>query len=281
MADYDPIESFIRIAAALRSLSEQDPIFAERVRRQAELYKQMAIAEPSSLRREIEQMHAQPGLSADFVRHFLEIALEIPRPPSDDFDFCPSANDLFHFFRRGVEGSSPQAINELISAALNFDMGILRAALIEAMQPDPSASFERRTRVLSDVLKNTAENWYKPILKCALKVSYRVRGRTDAIVPDELGALMGACRDSHDVPLSILSDHVRIIRNSVAHSQAHFDLVNLTVTFVNQNRRGVRETLGPISWDQLKEISDQFLELCWALSLVCRRQRRLTANRDT
>ena len=86
---------------------------------------------------------------------------------------------------------TPTLVHALLNATLDFDMPILRAALIEAMHPPTQNGFEYRVRVLSEVLRIVAEDWYKPILKCALTVSFRSRGRLDSAVPKELGALLG------------------------------------------------------------------------------------------
>jgi hypothetical protein len=276
MNNQDHIDVFLRLVTALQHLKDREPAFAERARVQAELYREMAIAEPQTLRRELERLHAKPGLSPDFLRSVLELALQVPPPKELDFPFYPPAQDLFHFIARGAAATSPATAHALLAEALSFDLAVLRAALIEALRPAESSAFENRARVLAEMLRKIGEDWYKPILQCVLALSFRSRGKTDAVVPQELGAVMARCRDSHDIPATLLRDDIRIIRNAVAHSHLKFDLDAQQLTFVNKKPDGREESLGPLSWDSLESIGNDILDCCWALALVCKRQYRLT-----
>ena len=69
---------------AMQSLAEREPEFAARVKRQAELFRDMAIWEPESLRRELERLHAVPGLSR-LPAELRERLVEVPPESSQDF----------------------------------------------------------------------------------------------------------------------------------------------------------------------------------------------------
>jgi len=272
------IERIIYAALADRVMGAADPVYAERVKRQAELYKQMAISEPVTLRHELTKMHEEPGISPDFRERYLEPMSGIQFSMSEDFAFFAPAQDCFHFIRRVAQNLPAKFVHDILQKTLLMDWRISRAALLEATNLDESVGFERRTRILADVMRRAAEGWYKPFLTCALTMSYRSRSCTTAIVPDELEAAMAACHDSNDVPKTILLDTARIVRNATAHSGLEFQLSSSEVTFVNTRRNGQREVLGPLSWDGVKELADDLINLCWALTIVWQRQRRLLAG---
>ena len=270
-------ERFRRLFLSFDKLFCGDETFAERVRKQIQLYREKAIDEPSSLRQELKALHAR-GLSEDFAQNVGELSGDLSEWTSHEFDFFPPAHDFFRFVKKCVEGIGRVPAHAQISTTLEFDMPVLRARLIESMRQPLTIAFERRVRVLSDVLRDSAEAWYKPLLRFALTFSRASDGRSVARVPSELGMLLTSCRTSTGIPSSILFEPIRIIRNSVAHSQTEIDLDRAAVTYVNLNRKGEREAIGPLSWDEVLRLSDAYLFLCWSMTIVLRRHRRLTGR---
>ena len=117
-----------------------------------------------------------------------------------------------------------------------------------------SLPFETRAVALSNCLASVAESWYKPLLQFLLRLSRAVVS-VDSAVPNELGAVMGQCRElwasSMRELLPLLDDRLRIIRNSEAHRHTRIDPRANTIAWVNARRDGTQEVLGPVGSDAL------------------------------
>lgn len=274
----DPLEFLAKFGAAVQTLAERQPKFAERLARHVQLYQELAVTEPLTLRARLEELYSSGELPAQLAQDLLECLAAVSSGAPEGFAYYPPAQDLNDFLEWAIGASSPDAVHRHLSAALKFDMRVLRAGLIEAAKTEESVGFERRVRTLADMLSRCAEQWYRPILGAALSIAYEAGGKVRAKVPRELGALMAAIADSDTVPPSILYDGIRIMRNATAHSGIMIDLASQTVTFVNHKRSGDTETLGPLAWGDLVRAAWGCVWAWSALALVCRRVRRLTSN---
>jgi hypothetical protein len=280
MNPYDPTEFLIRFFAATHELFQRHPAFAERVALQKQLYRELAVTEPTTLRARLAELHSASDSPPDFAEDLVQCLAAVSQDAPGDFRYYPPAQDLHTYFQRAVAASSNDVVYRHLDVALAFDLKVLRASLIEGTRPDAQISFERKVRILVEVIRNAAEQWYRPILRCALAVSYEIERKTKATVPNELGAVMGAIRDSQAVPTSIVDDQVRIIRNAVAHSQVKLDIEKESISFENRQRAGTVEVLGPLNWEDLVELAWNYIFAWSTLALVCRKMHRLTSGAE-
>jgi hypothetical protein len=269
-------DSLRELAAAMQELYRANPAFASRVQRQIGLYQEKAINEPLTLRQDLARLYSDFELSPQFQSFLEKLLNNFAGDPSPDFDYYLPAHDLFCFIETARKRIGSPGVHSLLNAKISLEMAIRRARIIEATKQPTDLGFERRVRTIAEVLRESAEEWYKPILQLCLLLSHRLTHTTNSAVPNELGAVMWACKHTSGFPLTILDDRIRIIRNSVAHSQTEIDVAEPAVTFVNTRRSGERDSLGPLTWEHLKAFADYLLNHCWALTLVLRRQKRLS-----
>jgi|GEM_PF-5751989 len=173
----------------------------------------------------------------------------------------------------GVENVAsylPQADHMSVTKLLARNLGPIISDLItEAEKFEQRARFEEWTKAISGHLYNLAESEYKQQLVAVLKIS-RLRLQRSTDIPNELGSVMGQCRDlwKNHFPqlLLLLLDEIRVIRNSEAHLHTQLDLSNLTVTYFNYPKKGKPEQLGPLDVKQLQDMVELFAKLYMLIS---------------
>lgn len=111
--------------------------------------------------------------------------------------------------------------------------------------PNPrEQTFEEWTGALSLHLHHVAERQYRPILQLGLRFTRLIRAETKPI-PNELGSVMGQCRDLWNAsggPSAVLDERIRAVRNSEAHAALDTkDVRASTVSFVNVKPDGTKE----------------------------------------
>jgi hypothetical protein len=259
----------------LASFEEVMPFVEQDVRRLIDLYAEKAIFEPTTVRATLEKWSTEHHISEEFRTKLDALKTRLPRSNSEDFPWSQPGNEFFHFISGIKEalgaGSLAERLRPVLTTEVRF---IYRAQMLEAIRQPTTVSFERRVRVLAEVLRNTIEGWYKLILQTALRLARETSGKPIGDVPGELGPVLTACVSAGKIPTSILEPKLRIVRNAVAHSHTEVDVQHETVTFVNVSRSGKRDELGPWNWDELTAFSESSLMLFWTLTLVLRRHLR-------
>ena len=149
------------------------------------------------------------------------------------------------------------------------------ARIITKGQADPnSVCFEEVVSAVLPGVLRFAEGIYRQMLVSSLKLTHLVTHRPMSAMPQELGATVARCRDAwrkhYSSLLHLLSDPIRIVRNSEAHQQTEYDPRAETVTFVNLSRLGNREVLGPLDRNAFGKLVNDFMRLVVAMSAAFR-----------
>jgi hypothetical protein len=144
--------------------------------------------------------------------------------------------------------------------------------MIEAGNADPvSVSFEEHARTIASVVAGMAEQYYKPLLGCALAVC-RLASSDLRPVPQTVGAIMSECQQlwevAHPELLPLVRSDLRIIRNSEFHKHTVIDASAETILFVNVKPNGDRESIGPLDRAGLAEVVGPIIVLCRALDVA-------------
>ncbi len=223
------------------------------IRIQDELQKRLAGTSPGQIQDRV--MRDLPAL----VEFSCGLALKSFKENLDRVSGDPLARDLLGFLLAAAESIGHRELLEMLLQKRDpFDFVCQLSSNPLAHGPASANSeampFEARAQGLSGLLASYAESWYKPFLQKLLRISYRVQGKA-SVVPNELGPVIGQCRDTWTTAnaelLSLLDARLCLIRNARAHNGDSIDPRVETITWINKKPNGTEETLGPWNMSQV------------------------------
>lgn len=150
-----------------------------------------------------------------------------------------------------------------------FDIsGFVHPSLASIQNLNGELPFEAVARQVSDALRRLAENWYRPMLAAMFRLT-QARTGDNSPVQHELGNLMTQCRGvwrARGGPLAVLSDMIRVVRNSESHGNTEIDVRAETIAFINRPRPPQPEQRhGPLNRDGFGHLARQILEHCLSM----------------